>query len=111
MAFIFQGFSKTFTPLDASRVLSRAESQMHPALDTALAAGIESCKQETCCHFIQPTDMTGRRLRHILVPSDYDVLTPVNFLLLIFIFVSVLNYTCLSSFASDFLILLQEDPS
>ena len=75
---IFQGFSKVFTPLEALWVLSRAESQMCPAHDTALAAGIKSCKQETCCHFIQPADMTGGWLRHILVPSDYDVLTPVS---------------------------------
>ena len=75
---IFQGFPKVFTPLEASQVLSRAESWMCPAHDTALAAGIESCKQEICCHFIQPADMTGRWLSHILVPSDYDVLTPVS---------------------------------
>ena len=112
MAFIFQGFPKTFTPLEASRVLSRAESQMCPAHDTAFAAGIDSCKQETCCHFIQPTDMTGGRLRHILVPSDYDVLIPVSLIFSCsFFFVSVLNYTCFSSFALDFPILLQENLS
>ena len=75
---LFQGFPKVFTPLEASQVLSRAESQMHPAHDIALAAGIEACKQETFCHFIQPADMTGGQLRHILVPSDYNVLTPVS---------------------------------
>ena len=86
MVFIFQGFPKTFSPLEASRVLSRAESQMCPAHDTALAARIKSCKQETCCHFIQPADMTGGLLRHILVPSDYNVLTPVSLIFFVYFY-------------------------
>ena len=44
----------------------------------ALASGVEACKNETCSHFIQPADLTGGHLRHILVPSDYDVLTAVS---------------------------------
>ena len=83
--------------------MSRAESQMHPAHDAALAVRIESCKQETCCHFIQPADMTGGWLRHIPVSSDYDILTPVNLLFSHF-FIYIPNYTCLSSFVPKFLL-------
>ena len=88
MVFILQGFPKTFTPLEASRVLSRAEACMYPADDVALASGVEACKNETCSHFIQPVDLTGGHLRHILVPSDYNVLTAVSspFTVLTFIF-------------------------
>ena len=78
MVLIFQGFPKTFTPLEASRVLSRAEACMYPVHDVALVAGVEACKNETCNHFIQPAYMTGGHLKHILVSSDYDVLSPVN---------------------------------
>ena len=78
MGLIFQGFPKTFTPLEASRVLSRAEAHMHPAHDVALVAGVEACKNETCNHFIQPADTTGGCLKHIFVSSDYDVLSPVS---------------------------------
>ena len=78
MISVFQGFPKTFTPLEASRVLSRAEASMHPAHNASLVAGVEACKNKTCSHFIQPADMTGGHLRHILVSSDYDVLTPVS---------------------------------
>ena len=78
MIFVFQGFPKTFTPLEASRVLSRAEACMHLAHDASLVAGVEACKNKTCSHLIQPADMTGGHLRHILVSSDYDVFTPVS---------------------------------
>ena len=51
---------------------------MHPAHDVALASDVEICKNETCSHFIQPADLTGGHLRHILLPSDCDVLTAVS---------------------------------
>ena len=78
---------------------------MHPAHDAALAVRIKSCKQETCCHFIQLVDMTGGQLRHILVPLDYDILTSVSLLFshpLFFLYIP--NYTCLSSFVPKFLL-------
>ena len=78
MIFVLQGFPRTFTPLEASRVLSRAEAHMCPAHDVALASGVEACKNKACSHFIQPADLTGGHLRHILVPSDYDVLIAEN---------------------------------
>ena len=111
--FIFQGFPKVFTPLEASWVLSRAESWMQPAHDAALAAGVESCKEETCCHFIQPADMTGGWLRHILVPSELQCAHPCksNFLRFIFILAPVHDCTCATLFTSSFFVLLQEDPS
>ena len=74
----FQGLSNVLTPLEASRVLARAEFRMRPAHDVALAAGVEICKQEKCSHFIQPKDLIDGGLRNILVPSDYDVLTSVS---------------------------------
>ena len=74
----FQGLPNVLTPLEASRVLARAEFRMRPAHDVALAAGVEVCKQEKCSHFIQPKDLIDGGLRNILVPSDYDVLTSVS---------------------------------
>ena len=41
---------------------------------------------------------TGGQLRHILVSSDYDILTPVS-LIFSYPFFYIPNYTCLSSFS------------
>ena len=89
---------------------------MYPADDVALASGVEACKNEICSHFIQPVDLTGGHLRHILVPSDYNVLTAVSspFSVLTFIFwlIHTVHVHYINLFKSlTILLFCQDDPS
>ena len=76
---LFWGFSiLNLTPFQASRVLNQAETRMYPAHKAGILNNAQACKDGTCAHIIQPSDLSEGYLGSILIPSDYGMLDLVS---------------------------------